>query len=98
MCFFADQTNFKVCTENLLSRCQDNALLWKQLHEQSTNTPRLVNEPLTFNSISDAVNWVDGAIPNDCHTQVLVCGSLYLVGGVLASLGYSTDSLFVRLK
>ena len=89
-----DQTNFKVCTEDLHQRCLDNALLWKRLHDHP-DTPSVRNEPRIFTSISDAINWVGGVASNDksTHVQVLVCGSLHLVGGVLASLGYNTDTL-----
>ncbi len=93
----ADQTNFKVSTENILARCHDNALLWKQLHNDSSDASSLAKEPLVFNSISDAINWVGGATSNNCHLQVLVCGSLYLVGGALASLGYNTDTLLQEI-
>ena len=97
-CFIkiADQTNVKLNPTQVCSRCQENALLWKRLHshgEGRSDTPRLSNEPVVFDSISDAIGWVGGVSSPDTHLQVLVCGSLYLVGGVLASLGYNTDTL-----
>ena len=74
--------------------CLHNAMLWKGLHDH-LDTPTIRNEPRVFTSISDAISLVEGVVPenNNTYVQILVCGSFYLVGGVLKLLGYNTDTL-----
>ncbi len=91
---FSDQTNLKHCNTNFLPRCQENAQMWKRLHQKRGSI--LDNEPVVLNSIPDTIEWVDKIKSDNVHVQLLVCGSLYLVAGVLTSLGYDTDSLLER--
>ncbi|XP_058861656.1 folylpolyglutamate synthase, mitochondrial isoform X1 [Acipenser ruthenus] len=118
----ADQQNFNVTVENILTRCLDNQKSWWRLTEQGAGPgaelllPRglpLVEggmrrqgaEPLVFPCILSALQWItqgrDPQLPCDSKpragsaaralreagaVQVLVTGSLHLVGGVLKHL------------
>ncbi|MGH0119043.1 UNVERIFIED_CONTAM: hypothetical protein FKN15_061712 [Acipenser sinensis] len=118
----ADQQNFNVTVENILTRCLDNQKSWWRLTEQGAGPGaelllpgglplveggmrRQGAEPLVFPCILSALQWItqgrDPQLPCDSKpragsaaralreagaVQVLVTGSLHLVGGVLKHL------------
>ncbi|KAK1155656.1 hypothetical protein AOXY_G27031 [Acipenser oxyrinchus oxyrinchus] len=118
----ADQQNFNVTVENILTRCLDNQKSWWRLTEQGAGPGeelllpgglplveggmrRRGAEPLVFPCILSALQWItqgrDPQLPCDSKpragsaaralreagaVQVLVTGSLHLVGGVLKHL------------
>ncbi|RXM99458.1 Folylpolyglutamate synthase, mitochondrial, partial [Acipenser ruthenus] len=118
----ADQQNFNVTVENILTRCLDNQKSWWRLTEQGAGPGeelllpgglplvevgmrRWGAKPLVFPCILSALQWItqgrDPQLPCDSKpragsaaralreagaVQVLVTGSLHLVGGVLKHL------------
>ena len=66
----------------MLGRCYDNEKAWLSL-------PGVSQKTKVFECISDAVNWVGGVrkTNKELYVQVLVCGSLHLVGGAMNVLG-----------
>ena len=93
--FFPDQSNYAITLEGQLQRCHNNAALWKELNDSGHHTgmTTFINEPSVFESISEAIDWVDRNKSSNTHIQVLVCGSLHLVGGVMKVLGCTTDTI-----
>ncbi|KNC84205.1 hypothetical protein SARC_03566 [Sphaeroforma arctica JP610] len=92
----ADTTNHNQHTENQLAASKLNASIWTDLCNQAqVLTSSTHGKVRSFESIEQAVRWVhspeaSGACPGT-HTEdvrVFVCGSLHLVGGVLANVGY----------
>ncbi|XP_074655770.1 folylpolyglutamate synthase, mitochondrial-like isoform X2 [Tubulanus polymorphus] len=83
----ADQTNYNTSAESQEARCSKNRNAWVGLNEQKTD-PGL-NPILTEikPSVSDALKWItevsssgDNALRSCDHIQILITGSLHLVG------------------
>ncbi|XP_019858163.1 PREDICTED: folylpolyglutamate synthase, mitochondrial-like isoform X2 [Amphimedon queenslandica] len=78
----SDQANYNVSVADMLGRCYDNEKAWLSL-------PGVCQKTKVFDCISDAVNWVGRVrkTNKELYVQVLVCGSLHLVGGAMNVLG-----------
>lgn len=82
----ADMTNFTVDSEEQLARCKGYQQYWKDLNSSSETT--------VLPSVEDAMQWIDSyGERSGTHVQVLVCGSLHLVGVVMATLKLTVDNL-----
>ena len=101
---FIDLTNRNESASHALHRCYDNKSAWQKLtgiHDHvaeigaSTST-LMENNPHTkvFTCISEATEWIGGVRDQRVHVQVLVCGSLHLVGGVMKIIGCTAEKLF----
>lgn len=44
--------------------------------------------------MSEAIEWIGGVKDQKVHVQVLVCGSLHLVGGVMKLIGCTAEKLY----
>ncbi|XP_068608995.1 folylpolyglutamate synthase, mitochondrial [Brachionichthys hirsutus] len=119
----ADQQNFNVSVENMLTRCLDNERSWhvhnrlgshkgqQLLIEEGPLGPKIKGDAVVFPCILSALQWItqgrDSVVANPANIvlpvkpsvtaraaplrgaaeiQVLVTGSLHLVGGVLKHL------------
>ena len=80
----SDQTNYTVTSDSQLQRCHDNESLWKRLSSSSTHV---------FSCADEAVRWVREMGNDQHHVQVLVTGSLHLVGSMIRVLGYQVEDL-----
>ncbi|KAB7493815.1 Folylpolyglutamate synthase, mitochondrial [Armadillidium nasatum] len=92
----SDQTNFNVSDAKQISRCQSFRKYWLRLSQEDER--KKCQQCLTFQCISDAFSWItcekDSTdqinVPLKLreaeHIQVLVTGSLHLIGGVLSVL------------
>ena len=84
---FTDTTNRTITTKQQLERCHYNQQCWKTIHPTS--------QTISLRSVSDAVNQINEmTIEGTNHVQVLVCGSLHLVGAVMTSLDITNDHIY----
>ena len=75
-------------TEEQLAKCYEYEQYWKNI-SSSTETAVLP-------SVEDTAQWLSSSRERSgAHLQVLVCGSVRLVGVVMASLNLTTDDLYV---
>ena len=79
-----------------MKRCHDNEAAWRKLvigQNGSSEEPSCVTAVLP--SINDALVWVEGLSlsKTDFHVQLLLTGSLHLVGAALRTLGYTVDDV-----
>ncbi|XP_065917696.1 folylpolyglutamate synthase, mitochondrial-like isoform X2 [Dysidea avara] len=82
-----DTTNRTITTKQQLERCHYNQQCWKTIHPTS--------QTISLRSVSDAVNQINEmTIEGTNHVQVLVCGSLHLVGAVMTSLDITNDHIY----
>jgi len=81
-------TNLTVTPAEQLQRCKDNEQIWREVHPSSQST--------TVRSVNDAVDWINTMTAREGtnHLQVLVCGSLHLVGAVMTSLDITNDYMY----
>ena len=66
----------------MLTRCYDNEKVWLCL-------PGVTKGTKVFECISESVEWI-GTVRDankELYIQVLICGSLHLVGGAMNVLG-----------
>ena len=64
--------------------------------ETLKNTHTTCNITKVFPSLSDAIDFISdmkGSHDHKSHLQVLVCGSLHLVGGVMKCIGCTLESI-----
>jgi folylpolyglutamate synthase len=83
-----DQTNYNASTSEVVRRCYNNELIW----QRAMNVDKC--ETKVFMSISQTIEHV-GILREEkygTYLQVLVCGSLHLVGGVMKVLDYSVST------
>lgn len=73
--FLAD-SNYYLTTDKQFLRCKEYEQFWREINGNDSNT-------MVFNSIEEALDFV-GKSGEKC--DVLVTGSLHLVGGVLSLL------------
>ncbi|KAJ8957874.1 hypothetical protein NQ318_001870, partial [Aromia moschata] len=78
-----DSTNFKLTPDNQLQRCEEYKRTWIELQQQVGGTPK---ESVVFSSFAEAL-----AFLNDEEYDVLITGSLYLVGAALSVLDPTLD-------
>ena len=98
-CISKDQTSFKTTYDHEMKTCQNNERTWRLLNDQSTSThifPCLLKAFQCLIGGRDPL--VEGLLPQmdlpdlpdrltQSHLQVLVCGSVLLVGAVFKALG-----------
>ena len=93
---FSDQTYVSVTSDSQLQRCHDNESLWKSLYASSSTH--------VFSCSDETVRWVrekvksgggggGGEGDGQQHIQVLVTGSLHLVGSMIRVLGYQVEDM-----
>ncbi|XP_065575477.1 folylpolyglutamate synthase, mitochondrial-like isoform X1 [Artemia franciscana] len=80
----SDITNFQVSRESQLRRLEQNKVAWMELQ----NTEPAKSSTLVFEYISDVLSWISEKERNGHfeQIQVLVTGSLHLVGGLLSGI------------
>ena len=80
-------TNLTVDSEEQLSKCKDYEQYWKNINSSS--------ETAVLPSVEDATQWLSSyRETSGLHLQALVCGSLHLVGAVMATLNLTADNLY----
>ena len=80
--------NLTVDTAEQLAKCNEYEQQWKNI-SPSTETAVLP-------SVKDTAQWLNRSRERSgVHLQVLVCGSVSLVGVVMASLNLTADDLYV---
>lgn len=86
--FTTDMTNYTVNPEEQFDKCKSYEENWKD------TTPSC--ETAALRSVEDAVQWLNDYRERspELHLQVLVCGSLHLVGAVMATLSITADNLY----
>lgn len=85
--FTTDMTNYTVNPEEQLANCTNYERHWKEITSSS--------EIAALPSVEDATQWVNDYMERSgLHLQVLVCGSLHLVGAVMATLNVTADNLY----
>ena len=86
--FTTDMTNYIVNPEEQFAKCKSYEENWKDA------TPSC--ETAALRSVEDAVQWLNDYRERspELHLQVLVCGSLHLVGAVMATLSITADNLY----
>jgi folylpolyglutamate synthase/dihydropteroate synthase len=95
---FADQTSFKTTYDHEMKVCQNNKKSWLLLHDQPTSTHIFQCVLEAFQSligsrdplVDECSRTYFPAFPHSLgqsHLQVLVCGSVLLVGAVFKALG-----------
>lgn len=79
-------TNFTTDFQEQFTRCKDYEQYWR---DKST-----LSETIVLPSVRDAAQWLGSYKERTgLHVQVLVCGSLHLVGAVMATLNLTADNL-----
>jgi len=82
-----DTMNFTISTKEQLDRCQYNQQCWMEVQPSCQTT--------SLQSVSEAVNWINKMTTQRTnHIQVLVCGSLHLIGAVMTSLDITNDHMY----
>ena len=80
-------TNFTVDTEEQLNNCKEYEQHWKNINSRG--------ETVIHPSVEEATQWLSSYREREgLHLQVLVCGSLHLVGAVMATLNLTADNLY----
>ena len=80
-------TNHTVNPEEQFDNCKNYEQHWKEIASSS--------ETMALPSVEDATQWLnDYREKSGLHLQVLVCGSLHLVGAVMATLSVTADNLY----
>lgn len=70
-----ESSNYYLTTDVQFRRCREHEALWKAMRRDGAT--------MVFNSIENVVEFIEG---NGEECDVLVTGSLHLVGGVLSLL------------
>uniref|UniRef100_A0A2R5LDA6 Folylpolyglutamate synthase n=1 Tax=Ornithodoros turicata TaxID=34597 RepID=A0A2R5LDA6_9ACAR len=86
---YSDQSDFTVGENTEVSRCRANLRIWCHLLsslQEEENEGRHENSCLLFPCIQDAMHWLQELDTRETHYQVLVTGSLHLVGGVMTHI------------
>lgn len=101
---FIDHTFLNESASRALQRCYDNEAMWQKLTgicghvaEVGASKPILMEDKprsKVFTCISEAIEWIGGVKDQQIHVQVLVCGSLHLVGGVMKLIGCTAEKLY----
>ena len=78
--------NFTVDSEEQLAKCNEYEQYWKNINSTT--------ETAILPSVEEAAQWLSSSGERSgVHLQVLVCGSLHLVGAVMATLNLTADNL-----
>jgi len=81
-----DTINFTVNAEEQLANCKTYEQYWRNISGSS--------ETAVLPSAEDAIHWLnDYRERSSLHVQVLVCGSLHLVGAAMATLHLTANDL-----
>lgn len=82
-------TNYAVDAEEQLNNCKQYQQHWKNIHSSG--------ETVVLPSVEEATQWLGSYRDREgLHLQVLTCGSLHLVGAVMATLNLTADNLYER--
>ena len=80
-------TNFTVDSEEQLANCNNYEQYWKKVDYSG--------ETVVLRSVEDATQWLNSyRETSGLHLQILVCGSLHLVGAVMATLNLTANNLY----
>ncbi|GAV00494.1 hypothetical protein RvY_11333 [Ramazzottius varieornatus] len=89
----SDQANFTVNRDQQLARCGKQKILWEELNGVKQRKDS-VAEAICFDSVKDTLAWLeDFAENNDGKVEILVTGSLHLVGAVLSVLDPTLENV-----
>ena len=91
----SDSANFTVDRDQQLARCEKQKTVWEDLNGLGrTHENYLVGGAKCFSSVKEAMLWLDGfAENNQGKIEVLVTGSLHLVGAVLSVLDPTLENV-----
>jgi len=79
--------NAEAHTGDSMMKCMENEQCWRDLDESSVT--------LKFSCVRQAMDWIDRKAGGEfAHIQVLVCGSIRLMGAVMWRLGLNADNLY----
>lgn len=90
-----DQTLVSSTPSTVMKRCHDNEAAWRKLMIDQGGSSESSCVTAVLPSVNDALVWVEGLSLSEkgSHIQLLLTGSLHLVGAALRTLGYTVDDV-----